>query len=40
MMSLMSLLTFSNIFTGTVKGFDELYPDAISVVNEKRLYGS
>lgn len=39
-MSLMSLLTFTNIFSGTVKGYDELYPDVISVVNEKKLYSS
>lgn len=37
-MATMGLCHFTNIFYGTTKGYDELYADKVSVVNESRLY--
>ena len=38
MLPLISLNTFTPLFMGTVRGFDELIPEKLSVVYEKRLY--
>lgn len=37
-MNTMALTSFCNIFYGTVKGYDELYPSKLSVVTERRPY--
>lgn len=38
MMNTIALTSFSNILSGTVKGYDELFPDRLDVVKERRLY--
>ena len=38
MLPLIALNSFAYLFVGTVKGYDEIYPDRLSVVNERRIY--
>lgn len=35
---MIALSSFSHIIQGTVRGFDELYPEKLSVVSERRKY--
>jgi len=35
---IIAINSFSNLFQGTIKGVDEFFPEALSVVSERRLY--